>query len=71
MSFVQQYETTDAQTKVRRTRNYVRLVKNELETYTSQRKELNDPSKITPSSPLPSTSGLQINRPDVAMETDR
>ncbi|KAH3718808.1 hypothetical protein DPMN_061619 [Dreissena polymorpha] len=28
-----------------------------------------DTSKITPSSPLPSTSGLQINRPDVAMET--
>ncbi|KAH3726520.1 hypothetical protein DPMN_052387 [Dreissena polymorpha] len=29
-----------------------------------------DTSKITPSSPLPSTSGLQINRPDVSMKTD-
>ncbi|KAH3803811.1 hypothetical protein DPMN_132079 [Dreissena polymorpha] len=27
-------------------------------------------TKKTPSSPLPSTSGLQINRPDVSMETD-
>ncbi|KAH3875031.1 hypothetical protein DPMN_038290 [Dreissena polymorpha] len=44
--------------------------KNKLATYTSQSKELNDISKITLSSQLPSTSGLQINRPDVAMETD-
>ncbi|KAH3844798.1 hypothetical protein DPMN_087060 [Dreissena polymorpha] len=44
--------------------------KNELATYTNKRKEFNDTSKITPSSPRSSTSGLQINRPDVAMETE-